>query len=248
LAEARAGRLAGLRVAIAGGSGGIGLAIAGAVQREGATPLIGGRDADRRAAAIAALPLAEEAELDAASEASAERFLEAVAPAHHLVVTLGPPETPPRLFRDGDVEEARRHFDAAFWPAFTLARAFARHVSADPACSLLFVTGGLSRRPIPGKSLYTAAQSGLHGLALALVEELAPVRVNVLIPGLVRSPRWDAIDPAGREALFEQAAGEVPVGFIPDAAPVAAAAVEMLANPYLSGSSLAVDGGWTRSI
>jgi NAD(P)-dependent dehydrogenase (short-subunit alcohol dehydrogenase family) len=241
----QAGRLAGSRVAIVGGSRGIGWAIADAVQREGGVPIIGSRSDAARIAARAALGEgAEECRLDATDEDSIRDFM-TKARADHLVISLGGPEEPATPFRQSSTKALRSHFETYFWAPCLVARAF---LAIAPRCnrsSLAIVTGGLSRRPLPGKSAFTAAQWALEGLAVALAAEAAPVRVNVLVPGLVRSPRWDHLGPDGGEAFYAEAARELPGLEVPTAEVVASAAVELLSNRYMTGASLVVDGGWT---
>jgi NAD(P)-dependent dehydrogenase (short-subunit alcohol dehydrogenase family) len=42
--------------------------------------------------------------------------------------------------------------------------------------------------------------------------ELAPVRVNVVAPGIVRTPIWDKLPKEQREAFFEARGSALPVG------------------------------------
>jgi NAD(P)-dependent dehydrogenase (short-subunit alcohol dehydrogenase family) len=239
------GRLAGARVGIAGGSRGIGRAIAAAVLVEGGIPIIGSRgDSERIAAREALGEGAEEQRLDAASEDSVCRFMERANP-DHLVVSLGGPEEPAMPYEQMPTESLRAHFEIYFWPACLLARTFLRTARRTNRSSLLLVTGGLSRRPLPGKSAFTAAQWAIEGLALALVAEAAPIRVNVLVPGLVRTPRWNALGPDGGEDFYREAASELPGLEVPTPDVVASAGAELLSNRYMTGASMVVDGGWT---
>lgn len=241
----RAGRLAGTRIAIAGGSRGIGLAIADAVRQEKGVPIIGSRNDSTRIAALAAL--GEEAEgcrLDAQDEISVGEFVEQ-ARADHLVISLGGPEEPAMPFRQMTTQALREHFETYFWAACLLARAFLGAAPQSNRSSLVIVTGGLSRRPLPGKSGFTSAQWALEGLAFALAIEAAPVRVNVLVPGLVRSPRWNHLGPDGAQAFYADAAEGLPGGEVPTPEVIASAGIEMLSNPYMTGASIVVDGGWT---
>lgn len=239
------GRLAGARVAVAGGSRGIGWAIADAVHRENGVPIIGSRSDATRIAALAALGEgAEDCRLDARDENSIGEFLEQ-ARADHLVISLGSPEEPATPFRQMTTPALRDHFETYFWAACLLARSFLQAVPQSNRNSLVIVTGGLSRRPLQGKSTFTSAQWALEGLAVALAIEAAPVRVNVLVPGLVRSPRWTHLGPDGAQAFYADAARELPGLEVPTPEVVASAGVEMLSNRYMTGASIVVDGGWT---
>ncbi|WP_082670031.1 SDR family oxidoreductase [Sphingomonas sanguinis] len=241
-------RLNGQRVAIIGGTGGIGLAAARAIQCAGATPIIGSRSAERIKAVEEQLldfPKSKRILVRADDPASLRTFFTVISPLDHLVISIGNMESPPVKFLETSAAHARLHFEQTFWTSYNAAQAFAASVPWTPRSSILFVSGALSRRPVVGKSVYTAAQQALEGLARALVEELAPLRVNVLVPGLVRSPRWDVLSEIEREALFQGAASENPVGFVAGADALGGMVVEALANPYLTGSALVVDGGWS---
>jgi NAD(P)-dependent dehydrogenase (short-subunit alcohol dehydrogenase family) len=50
--------------------------------------------------------------------------------------------------------------------------------------------------------------------------ELAPVRVNVVAPGIVRTPIWDRLPEEQREAYFEARGAALPVGKVGEPADV----------------------------
>jgi NAD(P)-dependent dehydrogenase (short-subunit alcohol dehydrogenase family) len=52
----------------------------------------------------------------------------------------------------------------------------------------------------------------MEALTRALAVELAPVRVNAVSPGLVRTPLWGNVPETEREALFREAGRRLPVG------------------------------------
>ncbi|MGH8159204.1 MAG: SDR family oxidoreductase [Rhodanobacter sp.] len=241
------GRLSGHRVAVVGGTRGIGLAIAECAQAHEAIVTIGGRDAKRRREALAALNDKNVAalQLDATDDESVDSFFATTGPVDHLVVSIAGEEGQPVPFLETDTDRLREHFDRTFWASFRSVKAFARQAPRTATSSIVLISGGLSRRPMVGKSAYTMSQWAIEGLARSLVGEVAPVRVNVLVPGLVESPRWDFLPPAERSAFFEIAAASLPTGFIAGTSAIATAAVELMANRYISGSTLVVDGGWT---
>jgi xanthine dehydrogenase YagT iron-sulfur-binding subunit len=62
------------------------------------------------------------------------------------------------------------------------------------------LTSGIaSRRPGPGWAVAASICGAVESLTRALAVELAPIRVNAVSPGVVRSPLWDSMTPASRE-------------------------------------------------
>jgi NAD(P)-dependent dehydrogenase (short-subunit alcohol dehydrogenase family) len=67
--------------------------------------------------------------------------------------------------------------------------------------------------------------------------ELAPLRVNAVKPGVVRTPLWNgAMD-------FDEVAGGLPVGRVGEPEDIAAAYVFLMSQPFATGSIVTVDGG-----
>jgi NAD(P)-dependent dehydrogenase (short-subunit alcohol dehydrogenase family) len=213
------GGLQGQSVAVIGGTSGIGAAIADIAAAEGAQVTRAGRAA-----------------IDILSDASVRGFFASLGAVDHLVVTAA--TVRPRPFRDGTTADARATLDGKFWGAFLCAR------HAEVRQSILLFSGIFSRRPAPGYAALSCANAAVEALGRALAVELAPLRVNVVSPGLVRGTEAYAGMPApAREAMFAAAAGRLPAGIVGDASSVAGPAVALLKSPYASGIVLDIDGG-----
>ncbi len=78
--------------------------------------------------------------------------------------------------------------------------------------------------------------------ARTLARELAPIRVNVLSPGFVDTPAYDAM-PADAANLYRRMAEAAPIGRIGAADELADAVVFLLGNGFTTGAVLDVDGG-----
>jgi len=95
---------------------------------------------------------------------------------------------------------------------------------------------------------YSAAKAGLHHLVRGAALDLAPagIRVNVVAPGLTKTPRLVQSNPPD---FWTSQAAQIPmrrVGEIPDVA----SAVLFLASPmasYITGTVVPVDGGSSLS-
>ncbi|HET7473834.1 MAG TPA: SDR family oxidoreductase [Candidatus Limnocylindrales bacterium] len=117
------------------------------------------------------------------------------------------------------------------------------HALADrltPDASILLFGGMAKERPYPGSTTVTTVNGGVVGLTRSLVEELRPIRVNSLHPGVVGdSPYW-----AGKTAAIEKYTSETPLGRLATMDEIVDSAVFLLENTAVNGVDLIVDGGW----
>lgn len=113
-------------------------------------------------------------------------------------------------------------------------------VRAGGGC-VLHITDIGGQRPVPGFAHYSVSKAGLEMLTRALALELAPlVRVNAIAPGTVLVP--EHLDGPARTAIQ----ATIPAGRFGQAEDIARAALFLVDQPYITGQTLAVDGG--RSI
>jgi NAD(P)-dependent dehydrogenase (short-subunit alcohol dehydrogenase family) len=110
---------------------------------------------------------------------------------------------------------------------------------SDSSSIVLF--GGMAKeRPYPGSTTVTTVNGGVVGLTRTLVEELRPIRVNSIHPGVVGdSPYW-----AEKPAAIAKYTSETPVGRLCSMDEIVDAAVFLLENTAVNGVDLIVDGGW----
>jgi NAD(P)-dependent dehydrogenase (short-subunit alcohol dehydrogenase family) len=83
----------------------------------------------------------------------------------------------------------------------------------------------------------------MEALTKALAVELAPIRVNAVCPGVVRSPLWDSMPEENREEFFRDTAAALPLGRVGDVSDIAQAYLFNLTQQFATGSILALDGG-----
>ena len=108
------------------------------------------------------------------------------------------------------------------------------------SASIVLFGGMAKERPYPGSTTVTTVNGGVVGLTRTLVEELRPIRVNSLHPGVVGdSPYW-----AEKTAALERYASETPMGRLARMDEIVDAAVFLLENTAVNGVDLIVDGGW----
>jgi NAD(P)-dependent dehydrogenase (short-subunit alcohol dehydrogenase family) len=102
-----------------------------------------------------------------------------------------------------------------------------------------------------GEEAYSAAKAGVINLTqnLAVRYGSAGVRANVICPGTVRTPIWQA-RLERRPDIFERLATWYPVGRVGEPAEVAEAALYLASDAasFVSGAVLVVDGGLTAGL
>jgi NAD(P)-dependent dehydrogenase (short-subunit alcohol dehydrogenase family) len=233
--------LNGKRIVVLGGSSGIGLATAQAAVREGASVAIASSRKARVDEALATLPAGTEGHvLDLADSAATQALFARLGSFDHLVFTagetlqLGPLATT-------DLDAARRFFTLRYWGAYCAAKFGSGGIRSGG--SIVFTSGVAGRRPHPGWSLGASICAAMEGLTRALAVELAPIRVNIVSPGVVRTPLWANMTEADRAALYQQISDRLPVGHVGDAAEIAQAYLYLMRQTYSTGQVLVVDGG-----
>lgn len=81
-------------------------------------------------------------------------------------------------------------------------------------------------------------------MARNLALELKPVRVNVVMPGLVDTEMWETeTTPDEREAMFKFMQGKLPTGRIATADDVAEAYIYLMKDRNITGRVITTDSG-----
>jgi NAD(P)-dependent dehydrogenase (short-subunit alcohol dehydrogenase family) len=139
---------------------------------------------------------------------------------------------------DYDIEKAMHLVTLKLVGYATVVSALRDRLS-DSSSIVLF--GGMAKeRPYPGSTTVTTVNGGVVGLTRTLVEELKPIRVNSIHPGVVGdSPYW-----AEKAAALERYTSETPMGRLARMDEIVDAAVFLLENTAVNGVDLIVDGGW----
>jgi NAD(P)-dependent dehydrogenase (short-subunit alcohol dehydrogenase family) len=229
------------RIIILGGTSGIGLAVAQAAAAEGAQVVVVSSTASRLQAALATLPAGAQGEtVDLLDEAAVRAFFARMGPFDHLVYTAGEALTLARL-GDLEVATARRSFELRYWGAFAAAKAAAGQIR--PSGSLVFTSGVAGARPGMGWSVAASICSAMEGLTRALALELAPLRVNIVSPGVVQTPLWRDMTSADRDALYASESRRLPVGHVASAEEIAQGYLYLMRQSFVTGQTLAIDGG-----
>ena len=109
--------------------------------------------------------------------------------------------------------------------------------------SVTMLTGAAARAAMPQTAGLAAVNGGIERMALTLAVELAPIRVNVVSPGLVDTPAYDGMPAEAKRALFEAAERSLPTGRTGRPEDIADAVTFLAGNGFATGSVVDVDGG-----
>ncbi|MBI3898633.1 MAG: SDR family oxidoreductase [Gammaproteobacteria bacterium] len=230
------------RLIVAGGSSGMGLAVAQAALAKGVQVTIVGRSADKLHQAtnkLGASAPVQTIAADITDETDVIRLFKTVGPFTHLITTAASVTYQP--VKEFDVDAARKILDSKLIGPLLLAKHGAPLINAGG--SITFTSGIAAYRPGVNASMVAAVNGGLAAFARALAVELAPIRVNVVSPGWVDTPIWTTIAGNKKRAMFEQMAKCLLVGRIGTPNDIAQAILFLTENQYTTGSVLHVDGG-----
>ncbi len=166
-------------------------------------------------------------------------FFAGIGTLDHLVTTAASGVT--GSFLELDSAAAREVFESKFWGQYLAARYGAPRI--EPGGSITMFAGVASEKPLPGLVAYAAVNGAIEGLCRTLALELAPVRVNVVSPGIVMTPAYAGMSEEERHALFATLAGQLPVRRVGQPGDVAQTVLYLLRNGYTTGTVICVDGG-----
>lgn len=232
--------LHGKRIVILGGSAGIGLAVARLAARDGARVVIGSSNGARIAGALADLPGGEGHTVDLRSPAAVRALFDQLGAIDHLVFTAGEELLLGKL-ADLDLAAARKFFEIRYWGALAAVQAATPHLARDGSIVLTSGTAGV--RPFAGFVIGASICAAMPAVARTLAVELAPIRVNVVIPGYVDTELWSNVPADARAQMFRDAAAKLPVGHVAGPAEIAEHYLAFMRGRYVTGQALIVDGG-----
>ncbi|GAA5184325.1 SDR family oxidoreductase [Rugosimonospora acidiphila] len=229
------------RVVLLGGTSGLGFAVAELLAAQGAELVLASSSQARVDEAVAKLPGGTTGyAVDLRSEEAIARLFETIGEFDHLVYTAG--EALSLLPVDGmDLDVAREFFGLRFFSVLTAVKHAAKRIR--PGGSITLTTGSAGERPSPGWSVAASICGAISSLTKALAVELAPIRVNAVAPGVVRSPMWASLGAEAREAYFTQVSDATLVKRVGETEQVAQTYAYLIDQPFSSGTVVAVDGG-----
>ena len=234
------------RVIVTGASSGIGFDLAARFLAEGSSLVINARDPEklerakqkldggRRVVAVAG-SVAERATATAVASA-AERALGGV---DVLVNNAGIFGAKP--FLETSEDDLDRYYTTNVKGTYLMTRAVVPLMLKGGGGSIINVGTVLVQQALRGLpvSAAMASKGGVHALTVSLAAELAPhqIRVNTLAPGIIRTPL--ITDPDSLASIH-------PLGRIGEVRDTTDAALFLARAGFVTGTTLDVDGGYSR--
>ncbi|MDP9326157.1 MAG: SDR family oxidoreductase [Candidatus Dormibacteraeota bacterium] len=255
--------LRGKRALVTAASKGLGYAVAGALLREGCRVAISSSNHERIQAAAQRLSSEGDVIAMAADLAQADECADLVDWALHQlggldVLVNNAPGPPPGTFESMDEAQWRHAFDSLLMSAVRVTRAALPALKADPGGVVVNLTSLTAKQPIDLLLLSNALRPAILGMAKTLSREAAPaVRVNNIATEHILTDRIRqiaAVRAEGKGVTVEEEletwGRETPLGRFGTAEELANAAVFLASDAasFITGATLAVDGGMDRGL
>jgi NAD(P)-dependent dehydrogenase (short-subunit alcohol dehydrogenase family) len=226
------------KVLVVGRESGIARSVALAVRERGAAVVVAGRDAGRLAAAYDDPGIVAET-VDLTDETTVAALADRLGHVDHIVSTASARAR--GLVGELGHDTMLASFDTKVLGPIVLAKHFAPRMPADG--SFVLFSGSSARKPSIGMLAVAATNGAVDVVTRSLAVELAPIRVNAISPGTIDTGAYDALGEDKKAGLFAHRSQTNPVRRIGTADDIAEAVVFALTNTFLTGVSLAVDGG-----
>ncbi len=251
---------------VCGSSQGLGRAIADALAAEGVDLVINSRSAEKLDAVRSQIAEATGAQVVAASadltdpadvEEVVSRAVDAFGKIDILVTNTGGP--PAGAFEDHSAEVWRDAIAQNFESVVNLTRAVLPGMKERRWGRIVNVTSISVKQPVVGLILSNSIRAGVTGFAKTVSNEVAPynVTVNNVLPGFTRTERLIHLAEAVAEregttveGAYEGWESEIPMGRLADPPEIGAVAAFLCSeqSSYVTGQSIAVDGGWIKGL
>ncbi len=241
---------------VAASSQGLGKAVALELAAEGANIIICGRDqatliaAEKDIAAKGVRTLAIVGDLSLAKDRDRiiDKSLQEFAKVDILITnTGGPPAGKFESFNQDDWEKAMQQLLGS---AVGLIKGFLPGMKAQQWGRIITITSQAVKQPVDNLILSNSVRASVVGLMKSLSNELGEfnITVNNVMPGYTKTPRLSRLIEGNPK--IANVIEDIPLRRFGEPAEFAAA-VTFLASErasYITGTSLAVDGGWIKNI
>jgi 3-oxoacyl-[acyl-carrier protein] reductase len=258
--------LSGKAAVVAASSQGLGYAIANELAAEGVSVVVCARNEERLRQAAERIAGATGARVfpvvaDVSKRADIERLAAAAREAlgHVDVVVTNSGGPSPGTFEGVQPEAWQAAFETVLMSAVELIRAFLPGMKERRFGRVLNVTSITVKQPVENLLLSNALRAAVTGMARTLATEVAPfgITVNNLLPGYTRTERLDELaevsaarDGTAPADFFARLERDIPARRLGEPRELAALAAFLAGEraAYITGQSIAVDGGWIRSL
>ena len=229
------------KAVIVGGSSGIGLAAAQLLKNQKALVTVTGRDAEKLKRVKQTYGF-QTAAVDSTDRNTLDAFFKTTGNIDYLVITVSGGKGMGN-FADLSLDDLRTGFESKFWPQLHTLQAALPYISKGASITLITAISSVAQKP--GTSGLAAINGAIELMIPVLAQELKPVRINAVSPGVVDTPWWNFVPEDAKQQIFEQFTGNIPAGRAATAEEIADAIVFTLGNTYMTGSVVRIDGGFS---
>jgi len=241
---------------VAASSQGLGKSVALELAREGARIIICGRnkeslnaaEAEIKAVGASVLSLAGDLSIPADREYFIDTTLKAFGRVDILVTNSGGP--PPGKFEAFTSEDWTKAVQQLLLSVVGLVNGFLPGMKAQKWGRIISITSQAVKQPVNNLILSNAVRTSVVGLMKTLSNELGEynITVNNVMPGYTQTARLTKLMESNPS--FASVISEIPLGRFGNPEEFGAAVAFMASEraSYITGVSLAVDGGWIKGV
>lgn len=258
--------LAGKVALVAAASKGLGRAVADELAAEGCRVVICARDSaalEKAAKEIASernaevLPVVADVSTSTGVRALYSAMEEKFGPPDIIVTNAGGP--PSGKFEDLALDEWERAFHLTLMSAVELAHLALPGMKKKKWGRILNITSIAAKQPVDNLILSNSLRAAVTGFARTLANEVAPfgITVNNLLPGYTLTDRVEQLTQASAQKegidvseVRERWEAQIPMKRLGEPREFAALAAFLASDraSYITGQSIAIDGGWIRGL
>jgi NAD(P)-dependent dehydrogenase (short-subunit alcohol dehydrogenase family) len=247
-------RLSDKTVVILGGTAGIGFGVACGAIEYGANVIISSSNQKRLDKSLAKLKetytdgkvsgrvcdLGDTSKL----EANVEQLFEWVGrPIDHVVYTAGDSlDISP--ISDITIEQVQRAQTVRNLGPTVVGKLAVKYMTNSDSSSITFTSGVASHKPFPSMGAASGIASSMEGLTRGLAVELAPIRVNCVMPGPVHTELFDRLLKNVGEQALGTTANATLLNRVAQPDEVAEAYLYTMKDRFCTGSTIVSDGGY----
>ncbi|KAI5450208.1 hypothetical protein NCC49_003357 [Naganishia albida] len=254
-------KLRGKKVLVVGGSAGIGYAAAEAALENQAHIYIASSSIDRVNGAVSKLKDTIDGQsagsvqgrtIDLTSDSSVKEVVDWVSNdteggkqsgIDHVIFTAGDSLMLGDLSQV-NIDDCKCALEVRFWGMLRVVK-FAHPAMMDRGRygSITVTSGTVAYKPAKGWSVAAGMGGSVESVTRGLAVDLAPTRVNCVLPGAVDTPMWDPMGPEGKAATFKHFEGKVLTGKVGVPEEIAEGYLYLMKGSYTTGTCIVLDGG-----
>ena len=147
-------------------------------------------------------------------------------------------------WRQMSVDDMLDYATSHFFGPLVIAQHAQKYVNSSANSSLTFTSGSTATRPGRRWVVPAAFTGGLSSMTRALALDLAPIRINLVQPGLVDTARWSHLPAETKDNIVKQVEAEIPTERFGRSEDVAEAYLYCWKDGFINGACLETNGGY----